>query len=119
GVKDLKNKADAAGVRSIIDGLQQAYKSRKIDTIAVIARPAMLGAAQANTAMEQWLTNAVLVYFVRYPCIRAVLVGHSHGGVSSDVISARLEDRYSGRFIEDVELDRSEFAYGGDVQSKP
>src|SRR4029077_18902788 len=39
--------------------------------------------------------------------------------VSSDVISARLEDQYPGRFIEDVELDRSEFAYGGDVPSKP
>jgi hypothetical protein len=119
GVKDLKDKGQAAGVRSIIDGLQTSYKSRNVETIAVIAGPAMFGALQANTAMEQWMTNAVRVYLDRYPCIRAVLVGHSHGAVTSDVIAAGLEDKYPGRFIEDVELDRSEFAYGGDTQSKP
>ncbi len=119
GVKDLTDKADAAGVRSIIDGLQTSYKSRDVETIAVIAGPAMLGALEANTSMEQWMTNAVRVYFDRYPCIRAVLVGHSHGAVTGDVIAATLEDEYPGRFIVDVSLDRSEFAYGGDTQSKP
>ena len=119
GVKDLKDKGDAAGVRSVIDGLQKSYKSRHAETIAVIAGPAMFGAVQANTSMEQWMTNAVRVYFDRYPCIRAVLVGHSHGAVTTDVIAAALEEHYPGRFIEDVELDRSEFAYGGDTQSKP
>ena len=65
------------------------------------------------------MTNAVRVYLDRYPCIRVVLVGHSHGAVTTDVISAALEGQYSGRIIEDVELDRSEFAYGGDTASKP
>jgi hypothetical protein len=119
GVKDLTDKGDAAGVRSIIDGLQRSYDARGIDTIAVIAGPAISGAAQPNTAMEQWMTNAVRVYFDRYPCIRAVLVGHSHGGVTVDVVAARLEDRYAGRFIDVVELDRVEWAYGGDTQSTP
>jgi hypothetical protein len=119
GVKDLKDKGQAAGVRSIIDGLQTSYKSRNVETIAVIAGPAMFGAVQPNTSMEQWMTNAVRVYLDRYPCIRAVLVGHSHGAVTSDVIAAALEDKYPGRIIEDVELDRSEFAYEGDTQSKP
>ncbi|MDP9237540.1 MAG: hypothetical protein M3P30_09125 [Chloroflexota bacterium] len=119
GVKDLTDKNAAAGVRSIIDALQKSYKSRDVKTIAVIAGTAMSGATQPNTAMEQWMTHAVRVYFDRYPCIRAVLVGHSHGAVTSDVIAATLEDRYPGRVIEDVELDRSEFAYAGDTQSKP
>jgi hypothetical protein len=119
GIKDLTDKGQAAGVRSIIDGIQKSYDARDIDTIAVIAGPAMVGAAQPNPAMEQWMTNAVRVYLDRYPCIRAVLVGHSHGGVTVDVIAARLEDRYPGRFIDIVELDRVEFAYVGDMQSKP
>ncbi len=119
GVKDLTDKGDAAGVRSIIDGIQRSYDARGIDTIAVIAGPAIAGAAQPNPAMEQWMTNAVQIYFDRYPCIRAVLVGHSHGGVTVDVIAARLEDRYAARFIDVVELDRVEFAYSGDTQSKP
>ena len=119
GIKDLTDKGQAAGVRSIIDGLQKSYDARGVDTIAVVAGPAMVGAAQPNTAMEQWMTNAVRVYFDRYPCIRAVLVGHSHGGVTVDVIASRLEDRYAARFIDVVELDRSEFVYLGDTQSKP
>lgn len=119
GIKDLTDKGQATGVRSIIDGLQKSYDARGVDTIAIIAGPAMVGAAQPNSAMEQWMTNAVRVYFDRYPCIRAVLVGHSHGGVTVDVIAAHLEDRYAGRLIDVVELDRSEYVYLGDVQSKP
>ena len=119
GIKDLKEKSQAAGIRSIIDGLQKSYDARKIDTIAVIAGPAMVGAAQPNVAMEQWMTNAVRTYLDRYPCIRAVLVGHSHGGITVDVVAAALEGQYAARFIDIVELDRSEFAYSGDVQSKP
>lgn len=119
GVTDLTDKGDAAGVRSIIDGIQRAYNARHIDTIAVIAGAAMQGAAQANVAMEQWMTNAVRVYFDRYPCLRAVLLGYSHGGVTVDVMAAHLEDKYPGRLIDVVELDRAEFAYVGDTQSKP
>jgi hypothetical protein len=119
GIKDLTDKGQAAGVRSIIDGLQKSYDARGVGTIAVIAGPAMVGAAQPSTAMEQWMTNAVRVYFDRYPCIRAVLVGHSHGGVTVDVIAAHLEDRYAARFIDVVELDRNEYVYQGDTKSKP
>jgi pimeloyl-ACP methyl ester carboxylesterase len=119
GIKDLTDKGQAAGVRSIIDELQTSFDHRGIDTIAVIAGPAMVGAVQPNTAMEEWMANAVRVYFDRYPCIRAVLVGHSHGGVTVDVMAARLEDRYPERFIDVVELDRVESFYFGDTQSKP
>lgn len=119
GVKDLTDKGDAAGVRSIVDGLQKSYDSRGIETIAVIAGPAMSGAMQPNTAMEQWMTNAVRTYLDRYPCLRAVLVGHSHGAVTTDVVASALEARYADRIVLDAELDRSEFAYSGDKTSKP
>jgi len=119
GVTDLTDKGDAAGVRSIIDGIQRAYDKRGTDTIAVIAGAAMQGAKQANVAMGQWMANAVRVYLDRYPCLRTVLVGYSHGGVTVDVMAARLEDQYAARFIDVVELDRVEFAYTGDTQSKP
>lgn len=119
GVKDLKDKGNAAGVRGIVDGILKSYDALGVDTIAVIAGPAMSGAMEPNGAMEAWMTNAVRVYFDRYPCIRAVLVGHSHGGVTVDVIAARLEDRYASRFIDVIELDRSEYVYLGDTASKP
>ncbi len=119
GVTDLTDKGDAAGVRGIIDGIQRAYDQRGTGTIAVIAGAAMQGAASGNVAMEQWMTNAVKVYFDRYPCIRAVLLGYSHGGVTVDVMAAHLEGAYASRFIDVVELDRVEFGYVGDTQSKP
>ena len=55
GVTDLTDKGDAAGVRSIIDGVQRAYDKRGIDTIAVIAGAAMQGAASGNVAKNSGL----------------------------------------------------------------
>ncbi|HEY8173103.1 MAG TPA: hypothetical protein VIH21_08435 [Dehalococcoidia bacterium] len=119
GVKNLKQSGDARGVRQIIDALQKKYDDRDVQTIGVISGQDMIGAENGNIAMEQWLTNAVRVYLDRFPCLRVVLVGHSHGGVTVDVIAARLEDRYASRFIDVVPLDRVDFAYGGDTTSYP
>jgi hypothetical protein len=69
--------------------------------------------------MEQFLTHAVQVYLDRYPCLRAVVVGHSHGAVTGDVVSSHLEGEYGDRFIVVVDLDRVDELYTGDTQSRP
>lgn len=119
GVKNLRQAGDARGVRDIIDRLQKAFDSRDAQTIAVISGQDMLGAANGNVAMEEWLTHAVRVYLERFPCLEAVVVGHSHGGVTADVIGARLEEEFAERFIAIVNVDRVEFGYGGDTASWP
>lgn len=119
GVVNLREKEDAAGIRDLVDALQRAYGDRDIDTIAVLAGPAIVGAANANTGMEDWMTHAVQVYLERYPCLRAVLAGHSHGAVTADVVAARLEGRYAGRIIAVVDLDRIESLYQGDLAARP
>lgn len=119
GVVNLRQKDDASGIRSIIDAIQRSYDDRDIDTIGVLAGPAIVGAARANDGMEQWMTHAVQVYFDRYPCLRAVLAGHSHGAVTVDVAAARLEQAYPGRIIAVVDVDRIESLYGGDLGSRP
>jgi len=119
GVDDLKDKDQAAGVRTIIDTLIKTYEARDDQAIGVIAGPAITDAENAATAMEQWLTNAVRVYLDRFPCARAVLVGFSHGGVSVDVVTARLEAEYADRFIAVVHVDRIDQSYGGDLVSRP
>jgi hypothetical protein len=118
-VKNLKDKGDAAGVRSAINSLLKAYDDRGTQTVGVIAGQVIEGAERPNEAMEAWLTNAVQVYLDRYPCMRVVLLGHSHGGVITDVVAARLEERYPGRIIAVVALDRVEYAYGGDISTRP
>lgn len=119
GSINLRQREDAAGVREMIDEVQQAYSDRGIDTAGVIAGPAVGGAVNGHGAMEDWLTHAVNTYFERYPCIRAVLVGHSHGAVTADVVSARLEGQFADRFIAVIDVDRVETLYTGDTASRP
>ncbi|MBI5287913.1 MAG: hypothetical protein HY873_02950 [Chloroflexi bacterium] len=119
GVDNLKNKDQAAGVRKIVDSLISANEDEDRQTIGVIAGPAITDAENAATAMEDWLTNAVRVYLDRFPCARAVLVGFSHGGVSVDVVAAKLEGEYADRFIAVVHVDRIDGSYGGDLVSFP
>lgn len=119
GVVNLREKEDAAGIRDTVDALQSAYSDRDRDTIAVLAGPAIVGAANANAGMEDWITHAVQVYLERYPCLSVVLVGHSHGAVTADVAAARLEDAYAGRIIAVVDLDRIESLYNGDLAARP
>jgi len=119
GVVNLKEREDAAGVRSMIDGIQKAYEQEGVQTIAVLAGPAIGSAVNAHTAMEQWMTHAVQVYLDRYPCLRAVLLGHSFGAVTVDVVAARLEGRYADRFVEVVDVDRVDALYTGDTRSRP
>jgi hypothetical protein len=119
GVVNLKDREDAAGVRSMIDGIQRAYDGEGVQTIAVLAGPAVAGGANIHTAMEQWLTHAVQVYLERYPCLRVLLLGHSHGAVTADVVGAALEGRYADRMIEVVDVDRVTTLYTGDTRSRP
>jgi hypothetical protein len=119
GAVDVKRKQDAAGVRSMIDGLQKAYDDRGVQTIGVLSGPAMVGGANIHSAMEDWMTHAVRVYLDRYPCLRVVLLGHSHGAVTADVIASRLEPQYAARIIEVVDVDRVALLYIGDTQSRP
>ncbi len=119
GVVNLKDREDAAGVRSMIDGLQQAFQDRGTQTIAVLAGPAIAGGQNIHTAMELWMTHAVNVYLDRYPCLRVVLLGHSHGADTVDVVAAHLEANYAARIIEVVDVDRVTTLYIGDTQSRP
>jgi hypothetical protein len=119
GVVNLKDKEDAAGVRSMVDALQKAYDGRGVQTIAVLAGPAIAGAVNVHSGMEEWMAHAVQVYLDRYPCIRVVLLGHSHGAITADVVASRLEGRYAGRIIDVVDVDRVEVLYIGDLRSRP
>lgn len=119
GVVNVRNSRDAAGVRSIVNGLLQEYRDRNVPAIALIAGPAIGGAQGIHSSMEQWMTHAVQVYLDRYPCMRAVLIGHSHGADNTDVVTAHLEGQYAARFIEDVDIDRTTDLYTGDTQSRP
>src|SRR5947207_3495482 len=64
GVSNLK-KRDAAGVRSMLDGLQKAYSQRNVQTIAVVSGESIIAGQQPQVAMETWSTHAVQTYLER------------------------------------------------------
>lgn len=113
GVENLRDKGDASGVRAIVDALLEAYDERDVQTIGVISGQAAVGAINAHDAMQGWLAHAVRVYVNRYPCLRVVLVGHSHGGVTVEAVAATLEPDLADRIIVVVDVDRIEDLYVG------
>lgn len=119
GKVNLKERQDAAGIRSIVDALQKAYDRRGVHTINILAGPAVEGAENQHSAMEQWLTHAMAVYLERFPCTKLVVIGHSFGGVTADVVAARLEGQYAARIAAVVDVDRIDALYQGDTQSRP
>lgn len=119
GVVNLKDKGSAAGIREVVDDLQGAYDDDGVGTLAVLAGPTLAGAANIHNGMEDWLTNVTRVYLNKYQCLRVVLIGHSHGAVTADVVAARLEDEYADRFVAVVDIDRVDELYIGDTQSRP
>jgi hypothetical protein len=119
GVDDLKDDDQAAGVRQTVNATLRRLEGQDIQTIAVIAGSALYGAENAHTGMEDWLTNAMRVYFERFPCVRLTTIGFSHGGVTVAVIASRLEAEYGDRMVATVVLDRIESFYSGDLTSMP
>jgi hypothetical protein len=120
GVVNTKDKGSAAGVREMISDLQEAYDDADVETLTLLAGPTLEGAENIHTGMELWLTNAVHVYLERYPCLRVVIVGHSLGATTGDVVAARLEGQYGDRFVVVVDVDRIDnVLYIGDKVSRP
>ena len=119
GVDDLEDKAEAAGIRSIVNAALEVYDDRDVQTIGIVSGPAIEAAANAHAGMEDWLTNVVRVHLDRFTCLNAIIIGHSHGAVTAEVITARLEATHADRFVATVALDRIESLYNGDVASHP
>jgi hypothetical protein len=120
GIADMRSSEDGAGVRWMMRGLMDRLREGGAQTLGVVAGPAVPGfGASLQGGAEQWLTHAVATYLDQYPCARAVLLGHSHGAVTMDVVAARLEGRYGDRIALVARIDRIEDLYFGDTQSMP
>ena len=68
--------------------------------------------------MEQWIMHEVSVRLDALPCLRAVLIGHSHGGVIVSSAMAALEQRFAGRLF-GVMIDRSIALYDRPATEMP
>jgi hypothetical protein len=120
GVVDLRDNSNAAGVRWMTNALLDQLHDRDYQTVTMVSGPGISGLeAELNPAMETWMTHSLRTMLDQYPCARAVLLGHSHGAITAEVVASRLEAAYGDRIAVVAAIDRVEDLYVGDTQSLP
>lgn len=108
--------------RDLNQGVSQGIKTMALEAKAEIERAggvaqviyagsAIEGTLRPHPAAERWLAAVVGERLRQSPCLRAVLIGHSYGGVTATSVAAALEDRFPGRVLA-VPFDRATQLYG-------
>jgi hypothetical protein len=109
---------ESLGLLDIVNALQERAAREGIGTQTVLATSAIFGAEPAQTSMERWLAREVAAHLAGTPCLRAVLIGHSHGGTTVTSVAAALEGRYAGRMF-GVLIDRTTALYDRNAAEFP
>ena len=79
---------------------------------------AIVGAEMAQSNLELMLAGYVANRLALVPCARAVLIGHSHGGVTVSTVTSILDQRFEGRLL-GVLLDRTNVIYDRPAENFP
>jgi len=101
---------ESTGVLDLINELQGRALSAGISTLPILSTAAIFGADPPQTNMERFLSNAVARRLDAMPCLRAVLIGHSHGGATVTAVTAALDEGYAARIL-GVLIDRTTVLY--------
>jgi hypothetical protein len=106
----LAQAGDSTGLVDIVDAARARLASLGTAAEVVLSTSAIFRADLPQTRMEQWLSLQVSRRLEAVPCMRAVLMGHSHGGVTVGSVTAALDARFSDRMF-GVLLDRTDKLY--------
>lgn len=109
---------ESLGVIDIINALQARVRENGLGTWLIISTAAIFGAEQPQTSMERWLAREISGRLDSVPCMRAVMIGHSHGGATVTSITAALDDAYADRML-GVLLDRTVALYDRPASEMP
>jgi hypothetical protein len=101
---------ESLGLIDIVNAIEKRAAAEGIGTQTVLTLSAILGADPAQTSMEHWLEHYLDGRLSSTPCLRVVIVGHSHGGVTVTSVTAALDDQYASRML-GVLVDRSAALY--------
>lgn len=97
---------ESLGLLAIVNGLQARASAAGIASQPILASASVLGADHLQTRMEEWIAADVRRRLDAMPCLRAVLIGHSHGGVTVTAVTSALDEAYGDRLY-GVLLDRT------------
>ena len=110
---------ESMGLLDILNRIRAQAHTDGIATQTILATPAVLGAAkQAQTNMERWVEHDLRARLDATPCLRAALIGHSHGAVTVTSVMAALESAFPGRLF-GVLIDRTTVLYDRPATEMP
>lgn len=120
GEVNMRNKTNAAGVRSLLAKLQSELADVGVQAQPITLAPAVNASVEPHPAMDSFSAALMETYLNMLPCTSLVLIGHSHGGVTATAAASTLErDGYAGRMLVTALIDRIGAFYGGDTVSLP
>lgn len=109
---------ESLGVLDVVNALQRRAQDDHIATVPLLSTSAIFGAEMPQTRNEEWIAHEVARRLDAMPCLRAVLIGHSHGAAAVTSVAATLDDRYGDR-VYGVLIDRTTILYDRDATELP
>ncbi|MEX2159236.1 MAG: hypothetical protein WEB04_07520 [Dehalococcoidia bacterium] len=120
GAVDLKNPTNAAGVRWMMYEIGKQFDAAGLPHQILSVAPGLNGQDNGQPASEDWSTAYLTEELNRVPCMRLVLLGHSHGGTHVTAVASRLEAAgLADRITLNILIDRVADLYSGDATSLP
>ena len=120
GAVELSNTKAAAGMRWMLEEIGDDLSARGVPHQLLSVAPGLGGTEQPQPDAETWASTYLSAELARRPCLRAVLIGHSHGGVVVTAVASRLEQAgLDDRVLLAVPVDRVTVLYAGDSASMP
>jgi hypothetical protein len=112
------SEGDSLGLLDVTNELVSRARAIDMPLTLTLASGAIVGAAMPQTNLEQMLANYIGNRLTLVPCSRAVLIGHSHGGVTVSSVTAMLEERFADRLL-GILVDRSNILYDRPAENYP
>lgn len=109
---------DSLGLLTVMNAVTARAPEAGVSLFVTLSSGAIVGAEMAQTSLERLLTDYIAVRLDALPCARAVLLGHSHGGVTVTSVTAALDDRFAERML-GVLVDRSIALYDRPADDMP
>ena len=109
---------ESLGMIDIARDMRAQLEDGGADVSVMVAASAVFGADMPQTSMERWLAARVRQRLSDVPCAGAVIIGHSHGGVTATSVAAALEGEYADRMLV-VLIDRSAVLYDRQPEEMP
>lgn len=109
---------ESLGLLDIVNALRARAEELAIDDALMLSTAAVFGAEQPQTSMERWIAAQAAARLDAQPCLRAVFLGHSHGGATVTSATASLDDAYGDRMLA-VLIDRTTALYDRPATEMP